>query len=319
MLIQVINGMSYLHVSRRIIHRDLKSNNILLSSTAHDANTRAMIADFGLATMKKGNSATAGGVQGSVMWMAPEIITTKKDTSNPYTFKSDVYAFGIVMYELFAGQLPYKAAMEQIVFCVGRGLMKPDMKKLVEIKAKEKIQAVMQRCIAKDPADRPEFQEVEEDVEALINSIPALSRTMSKAHRRGFNRGQTSRNPVGLTAHSAHAEEPGPMARSPSTLRRGGGGVQRLSSNPLNAAPISRTPSDRERAAPRTVSDASQAFDASGAADDQYFNIAQDRGSGAYTDLTGGRDLRRPQGHHHPSPMQRSASRGGAPGAPGGN
>ena len=135
-LIQVINGMSYLHVSRRIIHRDLKSNNILLSSTAHDANTRAMIADFGLATMKKGNSATAGGVQGSVMWMAPEIITTKKDTSNPYTFKSDVYAFGIVMYELFAGQLPYKAAMEQIVFCVGRGRMKPDMKKLVEIKAK---------------------------------------------------------------------------------------------------------------------------------------------------------------------------------------
>ena len=129
MLIQVINGMSYLHVSRRIIHRDLKSNNILLSSLAHDVNTRAMIADFGLATMKKSNSSTAGGVQGSVMWMAPEIITTKNDTSNPYTFKSDVYAFGIVMYELFAGELPYKVAMEQIMFGVGRGTMKPDMDK----------------------------------------------------------------------------------------------------------------------------------------------------------------------------------------------
>ena len=42
---------------------------------------------------------------GSILWMAPEIIRMKQE--NPYSFQSDVYAFGIVLYELFAFQLPY--------------------------------------------------------------------------------------------------------------------------------------------------------------------------------------------------------------------
>ena len=88
--------------------------------------------------------------------MAPEIITVKKDqVTSPYTFKSDVYAFGIVMYELFAGILPYKAAVEAIVFGVGRGYMKPKMEKLVEIQAKEKVQEVLEHCISKDIEERP--------------------------------------------------------------------------------------------------------------------------------------------------------------------
>lgn len=42
---------------------------------------------------------------GSILWMAPEVIRMKDD--NPYSFQSDVYAFGVVLYELFSGQLPY--------------------------------------------------------------------------------------------------------------------------------------------------------------------------------------------------------------------
>jgi serine/threonine protein kinase len=52
----------------------------------------------------------AGGVQwqqptGSILWMAPEVI--RMDEPAPYTFRSDVYAYGIVLYELLAGELPY--------------------------------------------------------------------------------------------------------------------------------------------------------------------------------------------------------------------
>ena len=42
---------------------------------------------------------------GSILWMAPEVIRMKDE--NPYSFQSDVYAFGVVLYELFSGQLPY--------------------------------------------------------------------------------------------------------------------------------------------------------------------------------------------------------------------
>ena len=69
-LMQVINGMTYLHHQRRIIHRDLKSNNILLSGKSGDASTRAMIADFGLAQMKKSTNATGAACQGSVVSLA---------------------------------------------------------------------------------------------------------------------------------------------------------------------------------------------------------------------------------------------------------
>lgn len=42
---------------------------------------------------------------GSILWMAPEVIRMQDE--NPYSFQSDVYAFGIVLFELFSGQLPY--------------------------------------------------------------------------------------------------------------------------------------------------------------------------------------------------------------------
>ena len=112
---------SYLH-AKNIIHRDLKSNNIFL----HDDLT-VKIGDFGLATVKtrwsgshqfqqpsgtflfptikKSTSNSFVSMLGSILWMAPEVIRMKDE--NPYSFQSDVYAFGVVLYELFSGQLPY--------------------------------------------------------------------------------------------------------------------------------------------------------------------------------------------------------------------
>jgi serine/threonine protein kinase len=112
---------SYLH-AKNIIHRDLKSNNIFL----HDDLT-VKIGDFGLATVKtrwsgshqfqqpsgtcflpKIKECTSNSfvsMLGSILWMAPEVIRMKDE--NPYSFQSDVYAFGVVLYELFSGQLPY--------------------------------------------------------------------------------------------------------------------------------------------------------------------------------------------------------------------
>ncbi|GCC16903.1 hypothetical protein chiPu_0017386 [Chiloscyllium punctatum] len=98
---QTAQGMDYLH-AKSIIHRDLKSNNIFL----HEDLT-VKIGDFGLATVKSrwSGSHQFEQLSGSILWMAPEVI--RMQDKNPYSFQSDVYAFGVVLYELMSGQLPY--------------------------------------------------------------------------------------------------------------------------------------------------------------------------------------------------------------------
>eukprot|EP00039_Didymoeca_costata_P007023 m.95624 g.95624 ORF g.95624 m.95624 type:complete len:555 (-) comp13504_c0_seq3:131-1795(-) len=208
MLTQTIDGMQYLH-SKKIIHRDLKSNNILLSGSAFDPNTRAQIADFGLAMMKS-HMRKQKGPAGSIIWMSPEIITIKKG-ENPYTNLSDVYAFGIVMFEVFAGQLPYKGkVMEQIVFLVGRGLLKPDFSQLKKVPAIKAIQKIIEQCVATKPADRPDFTLLRSKFDDLIKKTPVVSEKKAPRIKKtqSLKPGRRLPDPTSASfgSHSAHSD-----------------------------------------------------------------------------------------------------------------
>ena len=92
----VAAGIAYLH-SRQVVHRDLSTRNILLTS-----DSRAKICDFGCARILQEFSYMPSFISGSPPWMAPEQILGK-----PLTLAVDLYSFGSIMWELFTGEIPF--------------------------------------------------------------------------------------------------------------------------------------------------------------------------------------------------------------------
>ena len=99
-------GLHHLH-QRSILHRDLKSLNVLL-----DMNFRAKLADFGLSTLKLSSaSTTAGGLKGTPRWLSPELFKRGAKA----TTASDLYALAMIFWELITRQIPFADAPNQEV------------------------------------------------------------------------------------------------------------------------------------------------------------------------------------------------------------
>ncbi|XP_034962130.1 RAF proto-oncogene serine/threonine-protein kinase isoform X2 [Zootoca vivipara] len=188
---QTAQGMDYLH-AKNIIHRDMKSNNIFL----HEDRT-VKIGDFGLATVKSRWSGSQQVEQptGSVLWMAPEVI--RMQDSNPFSFQSDVYSYGIVLYELMTGELPYShinnrdqiphqsaggshlASSFHIIFMVGRGYASPDLSKLYK-NCPKAMKRLVADCVKKVRDERPLFPQILSSIELLQHSLPKINRSASE-------------------------------------------------------------------------------------------------------------------------------------------
>uniref|UniRef100_A0A674C691 RAF proto-oncogene serine/threonine-protein kinase n=1 Tax=Salmo trutta TaxID=8032 RepID=A0A674C691_SALTR len=172
---QTAQGMNYLH-AKNIIHRDMKSNNIFL----HEGLT-VKIGDFGLATVKARWSGSYQVEQpsGSILWMAPEVI--RMQDNNPYSFQSDVYSYGVVLYELMTGELPYSmiATRDQIIFMVGRGSLFPELSKLYK-NCPKAMKRLVADCIKKSKDDRPLFPQILSSIELLQHALPRINRSTSE-------------------------------------------------------------------------------------------------------------------------------------------
>ncbi|KAF3902772.1 hypothetical protein AA313_de0204479 [Arthrobotrys entomopaga] len=99
---QMLDGLAYLH-REGILHRDLKGDNILL-----DLDGTCKISDFGISKKTEdiyGNDAS-NNMQGSVFWMAPEVVNPKKGQG--YSAKVDIWSVGCVVLEMFAGRRPWE-------------------------------------------------------------------------------------------------------------------------------------------------------------------------------------------------------------------
>ncbi|XP_020589176.1 serine/threonine-protein kinase STY46-like [Phalaenopsis equestris] len=155
--IDVSKGMNYLH-QNNIIHRDLKTANLLM-----DENEVVKVADFGVACVK-----TQPGIMtaetGTYRWMAPEVIEHK-----PYDHKADVFSFGIMMWELLAGKLPYES-LTPLQAAVG--VLKTGLRPIIPKNTHPKLTLLIEKCWQKDPALRPDFSEILDTLTCIANEVP---------------------------------------------------------------------------------------------------------------------------------------------------
>ena len=115
MALDVAKGMNFMHIQEpQILHRDLKSLNLLVVETVNSQfdYVQVKVTDFGLArtlnemqTMAPGGGgAHMTGLAGTFHWMAPEVLASQAN----YSHKADIYSYGIVMWEIMAREPPFK-------------------------------------------------------------------------------------------------------------------------------------------------------------------------------------------------------------------
>ena len=148
-------GLKDLH-AYSILHRDLKSLNILL-----DDRLRARLADFGLAKVKQETSSQSTIAKGTVLWMAPELFKRKAEV----TAAADIWSFGMVLWELLTREIPFKDAQNQLQ---AMGWIKDGEKEEIPGDCPPGLKAIIESCWDLTPTKRPTAVQVVERLKPLV-------------------------------------------------------------------------------------------------------------------------------------------------------
>jgi hypothetical protein len=152
-------ALDYLH-GQGLVHRDLKASNIMLRPSSDGEILQAVIMDFGIArTDASGTRLTGTGAVGTIDYMAPEQIMAARDVDQ----RADVYALGIIVYELLIGERPFKGSAGQVLFAHLQQPA-PDPRDTNPDVPRETAKAIM-KALEKNPDDR--FASAGEFVAAL--------------------------------------------------------------------------------------------------------------------------------------------------------
>ncbi|EHH59586.1 hypothetical protein EGM_09731, partial [Macaca fascicularis] len=163
--VQVARGMNYLHNGAPvpIIHRDLKSINILILEAIENhnlADTVLKITDFGLA--REWHKTTKMSAAGTYAWMAPEVIRLSL-----FSKSSDVWSFGVLLWELLTGEVPYR---EIDALAVAYGVAMNKLTLPIPSTCPEPFARLLEECWDPDPHGRPDFGSILKRLEVIEQS-----------------------------------------------------------------------------------------------------------------------------------------------------
>ncbi|NXV83928.1 M3K21 kinase, partial [Atlantisia rogersi] len=164
--VQIARGMLYLHDEAivPILHRDLKSSNILLLEKMENddiCNKTLKITDFGLA--REWHRTTKMSAAGTYAWMAPEVIK-----SSMFSKGSDIWSYGVLLWELLTGEVPYRG-IDGLAVAYGVAVNKLTLP--IPSTCPEPFAKLMKECWEQDPHIRPSFALILEQLTAIEGAV----------------------------------------------------------------------------------------------------------------------------------------------------
>jgi tetratricopeptide (TPR) repeat protein len=163
-VVEMLQALAYLH-RHGVIHRDLKPANVLVDSSG-----AVKVLDFGLASME-GQEAEIGG---TLAYMGPEVLMGK-----PATPASDLYAVGIIIFELLAGRHPFDTTSSSLVYDIMEKRPELDL-----LDVSDSVREVVDRLLEKDPPNR--YQDAYALIADLCAAVGQPVPPESEAIRRSF-------------------------------------------------------------------------------------------------------------------------------------
>jgi serine/threonine-protein kinase len=168
-MIQIARGIARAH-DLEVIHRDIKPENIFLCRR-EDGSDLVKVLDFGIAKSRQDSRLTGQGeLFGTPQYMAPERILDK-DAGAP----SDIYALGVVFFEMLTGELPFDAP-DVATYFIKHMEEVPPLVRSRSPHVPERLEGLVQRMLAKSPADRPvDAHRVHQDLLEIIAEREAVA------------------------------------------------------------------------------------------------------------------------------------------------